>query len=233
MTARTPLLDESHIRETLALLRQRIEERFPGSGLGSVADDLIVIGAETSKLVDNIARPNWPIRIMVSAAIVTIGAILISLMSVFRMPSGIDGLATALQATESLLNELVFVGLTLFFLVGVEDRFKRKRALASLHRLRSIAHIVDMHQLTKDPGRDAARLEDTASSPKRVLSPPELSRYLDYCTELLSLISKLAALHVQHFNDGVTLGAVNEIEGLCSGLSNKIWQKITLVQSER
>lgn len=33
---------------------------------------------------------------------------------------------------------------------------------------------------------------------------------------------------VQHFTDKVTLGAVNEIETLVTGLSGKIWQKITL-----
>ena len=27
----------------------------------------------------------------------------------------------------------------------------RKRALAAIHELRAMAHIVDMHQLTKDP----------------------------------------------------------------------------------
>jgi hypothetical protein len=59
----------------------------------------------------------------------------------------------------------------------------------------------------------------------------ELGRYLDYCTELLSLISKIAALYVQRFDDEVTLGAVNEVESLTSGLSKKIWQKIMILDS--
>ena len=59
---------------------------------------------------------------------------------------------------------------------------------------------------------------------------PELGRYLDYCSELLSLISKVAALHVQRFNDPHTLAAVNDLESLTSGLSGKIWQKITLLE---
>jgi serine/threonine protein kinase len=44
---------------------------------------------------------------------------------------------------------------------------------------------------------------------------------------------ELAALHVQHMNDPVVLAAVNDIETLCSGLSNKIWQKITLLNQFR
>jgi len=86
-----------------------------------------------------------------------------------------------------------------------------------------------MHQLTKDPDRIDSPHLDTASSPTRRLTSAELGRYLDYCSELLSLLSKIAALHVQHVIDPVTLAAVNEIEALTTGLSGKIWQKITLL----
>ncbi|HLA64366.1 MAG TPA: hypothetical protein VK610_08045, partial [Rhodothermales bacterium] len=71
---------------------------------------------------------------------------------------------------------------------------------------------------------------DTASSPTRTMSAPELGRYLDYCSEMLSLTSKVAALFVQHLNDPVVLSAVNEIENLATGTSGKIWQKITLLE---
>jgi hypothetical protein len=98
-----------------------------------------------------------------------------------------------------------------------------------LHQLRSIAHIVDMHQLTKDPDRMLHPQADTHSSPARVWTREQLGRYLDYCSELLSLCSKTAALFVQRFNDGLVLQSVNEIEDLTSGLSRKIWQKITLL----
>ena len=61
------------------------------------------------------------------------------------------------------------------------------------------------------------------------MNPFELTRYLDYCTEMLSLISKAAALHVQGFEDPVTLDAVEQIEDLTNGLSRKIWQKIMIL----
>src|SRR5207248_2018749 len=96
-------------------------------------------------------------------------------------------------------------------------------------QLRSIVHIVDMHQLTKDPERLMSPQPDTASSPPREMNAPELGRYLDYCSELLSLTSKIAALFVQDFADPVVLSTVNEIETLVTGLSGKIWQKITLL----
>jgi len=69
----------------------------------------------------------------------------------------------------------------------------------------------------------------TASSPRRSMPRFELSRYLDYCSELLSLTSKVAALYVQDSQDPVVLDAVNDVETLTTGLSGKIWQKIMIL----
>ena len=69
----------------------------------------------------------------------------------------------------------------------------------------------------------------TPSSPRRTLTPLELARYLDYCSEMMSLTGKVAALYAQHFRDEVVLGAVNEIESLSTGISRKIWQKIMIL----
>ena len=63
------------------------------------------------------------------------------------------------------------------------------------------------------------------------MSSFELTRYLDYCSEMLSLTSKLAALYAQNLPDPVVIDAVNEIESLTTNLSQKIWQKITLVSA--
>ena len=59
----------------------------------------------------------------------------------------------------------------------------------------------------------------------------ELGRYLDYCSELLSLTSKLAALYSERFSDSVILQAVDEVETLTTGLSRKIWQKIMILDA--
>jgi hypothetical protein len=69
------------------------------------------------------------------------------------------------------------------------------------------------------------------SSPARALGRFELARYLDYCSEALSITSKLAALYAQYFNDPVVLGAVNDVETLAQGFSVKIWQKIMILDT--
>ena len=126
---------------------------------------------------------------------------------------------------------MIFLGIAVFFLSSLETRIKRRAALRALHQLRSLAHVIDMHQLTKDPEQLLTADGATASSPERTLNRFQLSRYLDYCTEMLAIISKLAALYVQDMDDPQVLGAVNDIQNLTTGLSSNIWQKIVLIDS--
>ena len=136
-----------------------------------------------------------------------------------------------LQAVEAAANIVVLLGAALFFLISLETRLKRNRSLRDLHVFRSIAHVIDMHQLTKDPSSVLASECATASSPQRRMSPFELTRYLDYCSEMLSLTSKLAAVYAQNLPDPVVIDAVNEIESLTTNLSQKVWQKITILDA--
>ncbi|HJS46690.1 MAG TPA: hypothetical protein VJ773_01750 [Gemmatimonadales bacterium] len=107
-------LDEGQVLRTIARLRDRISERFPGSGLSGVATALLALGEGTAARV---------------------------------------------------------------------ERLKRREALAAPHELRSITHIVDMHQLTKDPDRAALPPADARSPPPRELGPEQPGRYLDHCAE--------------------------------------------------
>ena len=112
----------------------------------------------------------------------------------------------------------------------LEDRLKRDRTLRMVHKLRTVAHIVDMHQLTKDPEAIITGAPPTASSPARTLSEAELRRYLDYSCELLALVGKVAALYAEGFADPVILDAVDDLEDLTAGLIGKIWQKLMMME---
>jgi hypothetical protein len=138
-------------------------------------------------------------------------------------------LFSTIQAIDATFNIVLLTGATIFFLVKIEERMKRARALRALNELRSIAHVIDMHQLTKDP----LMMEGptTPVSPKRTMTPFELTRYLDYCSEMLSLTAKIAALYAQSMPDEVVIDAASGLTTLTTNLSAKIWQKITLVQA--
>ena len=115
--------------------------------------------------------------------------------------------------------------------IASDRKIKRSRALKAIHELRAMAHIVDMHQLTKDPESYFGRGQPSGSPRRREMTPFELNRYLDYCSETLALISKIAALYVQDFQDAVLLDAVDDVEDLTAGFSRKIWQKITILET--
>jgi hypothetical protein len=114
------------------------------------------------------------------------------------------------------------------FLVTLEVRFKRRKALKAVHELRALAHLIDMHQLNKDPERvgtpEAATMESG-----RAMTAEELGRYLHYCTALLAIVSKIGQLYVQDFPDSAAQAAVDHFESLATGLSSKIWQKIMIL----
>ncbi|HNV74940.1 MAG: hypothetical protein IPF87_01795 [Gemmatimonadetes bacterium] len=227
-------LDATHIIATIERLGQRIEERFPGAGLSGVGRDLLGLARDCAREAESLGRPHWPIRAGVGLAIVlmvvAVIAAVVGVVQRLSSPTQVSGLAEFVQGVESGVNDLVFLGIAVYFLISIETRLKRRVALRRIHQLRSIAHIVDMHQLTKDPERLLATHQDTASSPQRTMTRAELWRYLDYCSELLSLTGKIGALFVQRMDDAVVLQAVNEIEDLTNGLSRKIWQKITLLE---
>ena len=138
------------------------------------------------------------------------------------------------QLLESGINDLVLTGAAIWFLLSLETRIKRHRALAAIHEMRAIAHVIDMHQLTKAPETvlGQAPAADAAGGPaRRALSSADLALYLDYCSELLSLTGKVAVLYVQDFDDGAARDGVNDVEELTNGLSRKIWQKMTVVRA--
>jgi hypothetical protein len=194
-----------------------------------VAAELVSLSEEAFECVAYLRRPNWPIRVVVGLIIVAMVVVVgLGALSV-RVSSQVHSISELVQTLDASINDIVFLGVAIFFFITLETRIKRRRALGSLQQLRSIVHIVDMHQLTKDPERLMSPQPDTSSSPERTMTAPELGRYLDYCSEMLSLTSKVAASFAQTFNDPVVLSTVNEIETLGTGLSGKMWQKITLL----
>ena len=229
----TTSLDPRRIVYTIGKLERRIEERFPDSGLARLCGSLHEIGEQTKTRLDDIERPVLWLRTgtWLLAALVAIGAIAAVRAVLIELPSGFTNVFVALQVLEAGIQDVVFVGIALAFLITAENRLRRRRALGFIRELRAVAHIVDMHQLTKDPNKLLYPGHDTESSPARTLSAHELGRYLDYCSELLSLTSKLAALYAERFDDTAILQAVDEVEALTTGLSGKIWQKIMVLDA--
>jgi len=223
-------LDRAHLVATVGRLRDRIHERFPAAALGDVAAELRAIAEHHAAHSERIRAPAWRLRLVSSLLLVTgLGLVTwLFLATRGQRPADWDWTDT-LQTLEAALSMLFFLGAAGVYVASLELRSKRRRCLQALHELRALAHIVDLHQLTKDPEHALHPVADTPSSPDRDLTPFQLTRYLDYCSEMLSLIGKVAALYAQDFPDPQAVDAVDDIEDLTTGLSRKIWQKISIL----
>lgn len=232
MTYSPRRLDLEAIVDTANKLSQRVNDRFTEDrGIGKIARELVAVSEETRRRLDRVTRPRWLLRISITTlALVAIASIaLVVLVADIRVD--VKGFKNWLELLETGIQDLVYIAVAGLFVAGAEQRIKRRDVLKGLYELRSIAHVIDMHQLTKDP-RSTVHPEDrTAHSPERQDSPEALGHYLDYCSEMLSIINKLAALYSQESQDSVVLAAVSDIQDLTTSLSSKMWQKIMILDN--
>ncbi|RWM67355.1 MULTISPECIES: hypothetical protein [Mesorhizobium] len=224
-------LDSKLIIETAERLEKRVAERFPHAGLRGVAIELVSLSRDLAKAAKALEAPIWWLRGVVIAAIAagTLMFLFVGTILPLGRISGTDDAVQSVQGIESLINMIILAVLGFLALIRTEERIKRKQVFRKLHGLRSLIHVIDMHQLTKDPAALSIDFKPTSHSPARITDRADLARYLDYCSEMLSITGKVAALFAQSVNDNVVVDGVNDIESLSSNLSRKIWQKITLI----
>lgn len=225
-------LDPDRIRQTAERLQARIADRFPDRGIAQVGAEVVALARKVAVEVRGLEPPIWPLRLLVGVVVLAGAAIFIWVGSILPLNEVGRSMAGSVEAVEAAINTALLATLGLVALVRLEARVKRRRVARGLHALRSVIHVIDMHQLTKDPvGLDPC-FQPTEHSPKRDLDRVALSRYLDYCAELLAITGKLAALYAQAVPDEAVAQAVNDIELLGASLSRKIWQKIALIEAQ-
>ena len=188
--------------------------------------------ALNSEQAEDIIRPIYWVWSLVAVSVLILGSVIVVVMQGVQTPGQPTWMDMA-QGIDAITSELTLLVGLVIFLASWQTRIRRRRVVAAVRHLREFAHIVDMLQLTKDPGGIAGvSLPGTAHSPRRDLSPQELARYLDYCAEMLSLIAKLAQFYVANFDDPEATEAVADLEDLTDGLARKIWQKIMILHQD-
>ncbi|MET0475851.1 MAG: hypothetical protein ABW001_14560 [Mycobacterium sp.] len=228
----TVQLAAEHVGATVAQLERRILARFGERGLTKAARDLgqlvVLVQREADQSRDRLRRTTLFARaVSVVIVLATVVALIISVRSV--VTEGVAHAADWVPLVESFVNDLVFAAIAVVFLWAFPERLERRTLLRLLHRMRSLTHVIDMHQLSKDPEQVSPNYTPTAQSVRHGLDAEQLHQYLSYCSEMLSLTAKTAALCAEHTADSVVLETVSYIETLSTELSNKIWQKISLL----
>ncbi len=225
-------LAAGHVGSTVEQLERRIHARFGERGLTKAARDLgslvLLVQSEAAQSRERLRRTTLTARAL-SITIVAGAVVALAFSLRSAVVEGLARTADWVPLTESLVNDLVFAAIAVVFLWAFPERLERRDLLRLLHRLRSLAHVIDMHQLSKDPEQTSPNYTPTAQSVQHGLDADQLHHYLDYCSEMLSLTAKTAALCAEHSTDGVVLETVSYIETLTTDLSNKIWQKISLL----
>jgi hypothetical protein len=227
------ILIPDRVVETIETLLARILERFGNCGLSRVCAQLGEIAKEDTQRAIRIGRRYIWLRALILVMLASGVAILGWVLTLIDFSkTAADSVYSVAQGIEAAANLTILTGAAILFLLKLEERLKRRRALAALHELRSIVHVIDMHQLTKDPSKFIVG-GNTPSSPPLLLNEFQMTRYLDYCSEMVSLTSKVAVLFGQSLDDRAVAEVVSDIERVGSGLSQKIWQKIIILQELR
>lgn len=225
-------LEADAVQSSIHQLTRRIEARFPDRSLARVARHLGSLADEVEDVSDS-SRGRLRITRWVSvglALVLLVGTALVvgAVVNDLRA-DGAGEPASWLALMETGVNDLVFSALAIWFLMMVPARIERNRMLGLLHRLRSTAHVIDMHQVTKDPEHLRADYVPTGESVRDPMTREQMAHYLDYCAELLSMVGKVAALCAEASGDDVVLDTVSDVESLASDLSARIWQKIAVL----
>lgn len=237
MPARTlEKLEAVPVIETAYRLCERIGARFPGRGIQRVAQELAAL---TEQVADTSAGTRRRSRLVRAGSRTLIAVVVLVALVAFGFAveaafteapdNGLDWL----PLIESAVNDLVFVAIAVVVLHSVPERVQRTDLLAKLHRLRSLAHIIDMHQLTKEPESLRDAFASGTDGNDVDLTPEQIEYYLEYCTELLSIVGKAAALCAEESQDEIVLSTVSTIETLTMSMSRKVWQKITVLSEQR
>jgi hypothetical protein len=223
-------LRDDKLLETAEKVRQRIAERFPDSGLSQVAAEIIRITREAIARAEAIRRPNLWLR--AGQGVLLLIAVAGTATYLLTRADQKSAWQTALEFLDAAKGSAAILAATAIFLFTLETRLKRGRALKAVHELRAMAHLIDMHQLAKDPDR-LGHPTEPINVGGRPMDAEAMGRYLHYCTELLAIVSKVGQLYVQDFPDSAAVTAVDHFENLATGLSNKIWQKLMILDRVR
>jgi len=219
------------IIETMSSIKNKIITTYPNSNLNKVSKNLLHLSEDIVEKSDRPDHKNTILKITSLFLAVCILSILIYFLKglILKFPKDFITFVSLLEAS---LASSVFIGATIFYLNNIETKYKRKKALDIIDKLRSLSHIIDMHQLNKDPS-DFLIVNSYKKVSHNYSTKESLSKYYDFCSELLSMINKLAAYYIQNLDDHEVREAVDQIEILTTNLSQKIWQKNMILLSQK
>jgi len=210
-------LDPEKLTSTASQIASWLKGEFPQAHLTVVAEDVCKLTREATAKAGAIARPAWPLRLLL---LLLFAGVVFGLYQWVKQ----NDIRTVMKLADDMKFAGMYIVAAVVFLITLEMKWKRLRVLRAVHELQSVCHIIDMHQLAKDPSIE--RFREQRDDFGNALFYEKVDEYLHACTALLAIVSKLGQLYIDRFPDPVATKAVNDFEETCTGLSTKIWSKI-------
>lgn len=219
-------LNPERIIETAENLAQRIGERLPGSVLAGLAGELVRIARDTDRRVQQARKPILAVRV---ASLTAIGGGLLGIWFLlhrihFRWEFG-STFTELFEVTGATCNFLVMLSGALWFLITFENRVKSKRALEAIQELREFVHVIDATQLYYTPDMYDDDDAQSADSLRRFDHT-----YLLFCSQILGLVSNLAALYTRGAAGESIMRAAADVESFSVALTGKLYNKAEFVR---
>ena len=217
-------LDPSRIIKTAENLAQRIGQALPGSNLHELAEELVRIARDTDRRVQQASQPIVAIRF---ASVSAIGASLLGLWYLVNridVPWEFKNITDLFEAADAGFNLLVVVAGALWFFITLESRLKRKKALEFIQELREFIHVIDTTQLYYTP--ELYNHEHANPSYAQRFD----HTYLLLCSQMIALITNLAALYTRGAAGDSIMRAASEVEMFGAALTDKLYSKAEFVR---
>jgi hypothetical protein len=216
-------LDPSRIVETAENLARRVSERLPESNLAERAVDLVGIARLTVERIQQARRPIYMIRVVSVLAIVGLLSLL-SLVRLIRIRWEFSKITEFVDLADAGFNVLIVLAGGFWFLVTLEARVKRKRALAFIGELLEFVQLVDVTQLYHTP-----EFYESKHGPGRT-HPRFDHTYLLFCTEMLAVIGNLAPLYTRCNLDDSVWRAASDVVMLANAIEDRLLAKAEAIR---
>lgn len=225
-------LTHEYVGATAKRLVERVQDRFGEDDLTGIARQVSQVAVASEKRISRALRVGFIIRLLTWPLV--LGSVLgvASWIGSLGLTIRVNDAGDLAQSLDSVFQLMLVLGAGIWFLLSIGTKVQRRSLLEALQELNKLAQVIDLVQLDKDPDRLYFSTEQrTAKSPTlgKANTAFLLSRYLDYCAELLSVLGKVACLYRERIDDEVVLSRLGDFDRLTNQLRTNIGAKMGLI----
>ncbi len=227
-----PALTHEYVNQTATRLVDRIRSRFGEDHLTDIALQVAHVGSLSQKKLAAALKAGSIIRLLTWPWVVAAAVGIIAWIRSLGLTLELKDAGDLAQSLDSVFQLLLVLGAGAWFLLSIGSKVQRRALLRALQELNELAQVIDLIQLDKDPDRlYFSKEQQTDKSPTlgKANTAFLLSRYLDYCAELLSLLAKIGCLYRDKVSDEVVLGKLGDFDRLTNQLRANISTKMGLI----